>query len=290
MTVVTLTDCPPRLRGDLSKWLLEINTGVYVGQLNRRVRDELWARICDNLPRGRATMVYSANNEQRMKFRVHNTVWQPVDFEGLTLMLRPSETDPDLAPKLAQSKAAAGQIRRHMGAAQSKRAQRAGYVVIDIETTGLDPEKHEILELGALRIVDHKISETFSTLIRPRGAIPDEITAFTGITREMAERSGIDRARALERFWAFVGQGPLIGHNLRFDLAFLKKESAASGIPVPSVSCEDTLTLARRKIQDIANHQLKTLAAYFGLASGPKHRAAADCTTAFQIYEKLNEI
>lgn len=56
MIVVTLTDCPPRLRGDLSKWLLEINTGVYVGQLNKRVREELWKRICDNLPRGRATM------------------------------------------------------------------------------------------------------------------------------------------------------------------------------------------------------------------------------------------
>ena len=73
MIVVTLTDCPPRLRGDLSKWLLEINTGVYVGQLNKRVREELWKRICDNLPRGRATMVYSANNEQGMEFRVHNT-------------------------------------------------------------------------------------------------------------------------------------------------------------------------------------------------------------------------
>ena len=55
MIVVTLTDCPPRLRGDLSKWLLEISTGVYVGQLSKRVREELWKRICDNLPRGRAT-------------------------------------------------------------------------------------------------------------------------------------------------------------------------------------------------------------------------------------------
>ena len=62
MIVVTVTDCPPRLRGDLSKWLLEINTGVYVGQLNPRVREELWKRICKYLPRGRATMVYSSNN------------------------------------------------------------------------------------------------------------------------------------------------------------------------------------------------------------------------------------
>lgn len=84
MIVVTVTDCPPRLRGDLSKWLLEINTSVYVGQLNPRVREELWKRICKHLPRGRATMVYSANNEQRMSFHVHNTTWQPADFSPHT--------------------------------------------------------------------------------------------------------------------------------------------------------------------------------------------------------------
>ena len=81
MIVVALTNCPPRLCGDLTKWLQEINYGVYVGQLNQRVREELWKRICDNLSKGQATMVYSANNEQRMEFRVHNTMWQPVDLE-----------------------------------------------------------------------------------------------------------------------------------------------------------------------------------------------------------------
>ena len=60
----------------------QINTGVYVGQLNPRVREELWKRICKHLPRGRATMVYSANNEQRMSFHVHNTTWQPADYEA----------------------------------------------------------------------------------------------------------------------------------------------------------------------------------------------------------------
>ena len=51
-----MTDCPPGLRGDVSKWLFEINTGVYVGSLSARVRDALWSRICENLSAGRATM------------------------------------------------------------------------------------------------------------------------------------------------------------------------------------------------------------------------------------------
>ncbi len=83
MIVVSLTNCPPRLRGDLTKWLMEINAGVYVGNVSARVRDELWDRICENVRDGRATMVFSAMNEQGMDFRVHNTTWIPIDYDGL---------------------------------------------------------------------------------------------------------------------------------------------------------------------------------------------------------------
>ena len=89
MIVITLSDCPPKVRGDLSKWLIEINTGVYVGQVSARVREELWKRICENLHAGRATMVFHTMGEQQMDFRVHNTTWEPVDFDGLKLMRRP---------------------------------------------------------------------------------------------------------------------------------------------------------------------------------------------------------
>lgn len=101
-----MTDCPPRLRGDLSKWLQEINTGVYVGNVNSRVRDAIWNRVCENLKTGRATMVFSTNNEQKMDFRVHNTLWTPVDFEGIQLIRRPlpnsAETEAPLKPGLAK--------------------------------------------------------------------------------------------------------------------------------------------------------------------------------------------
>ena len=60
MVVVSLTNCPPKLRGDLSKWLLEINTGVYVGQVSARVREALWKRICENVGSGQAAMVREA--------------------------------------------------------------------------------------------------------------------------------------------------------------------------------------------------------------------------------------
>ena len=89
MIVLCVTDCPPKLRGDLSKWLSEVNTGVYVGRLSARVREELWERVCDNIKNGQATMVYSTNNEQGYVFLTHNTTWVPIDYEGITLMRRP---------------------------------------------------------------------------------------------------------------------------------------------------------------------------------------------------------
>jgi CRISPR-associated protein Cas2 len=66
MIILTLTDCPPSLRGDLSKWLVEISTGVYVGRVSARVRESLWERVKEYAKTGRATLVYPAKNEQRM--------------------------------------------------------------------------------------------------------------------------------------------------------------------------------------------------------------------------------
>jgi len=90
MIVVTLSNCPNALRGDLTKWLLEITPGVYVGQVSSRVRDNLWDRICELIKDGKATMVYNTRNEQHLDFRVHGSDWEPIDFEGIKLVLRPS--------------------------------------------------------------------------------------------------------------------------------------------------------------------------------------------------------
>ena len=290
MIVVTLTDCPPRLRGDLTKWLQEINTGVYVGQLNSRVREKLRERICENLPRGRATMVYSANNEQRMEFRVHNTTWQPVDFEGLTLMRRPITTTSQEIPKNGASKAAVNQMTEKKRSMQAVKEKRAGYVVVDIETTGLDYARDEILELGAIRVVNHEVADSFSALIRIKSELPREISELTGITEEMISEEGTDLKSAVMQLWNFIGQSPVVGHNLRFDRAFLTKASEEVKIQIPRLSFWDTLTLARRNECEVSDYRLGTLAAYFEIEVQERHRALSDCMTTFQVYEKLNEI
>ncbi len=91
MVVLVLTAVPPGLRGFLTRWLMEISAGVYVGKVNRRVRELLWARTEKMVRTGRAIMVFSARNEQGLSFLVHGHHWEPVDIDGVTLMLRPHQ-------------------------------------------------------------------------------------------------------------------------------------------------------------------------------------------------------
>lgn len=89
MIVIVLSACPPGLRGHLTRWMLEVNPGVFVGHLPARVRDELWDRTMDLIGKGRALMVHTTDGEQRLSFRTHGHEWEPQDHDGILLMRRP---------------------------------------------------------------------------------------------------------------------------------------------------------------------------------------------------------
>lgn len=90
MMVLVVTACPSGLRGDITKWLLEISPGVFVGRPSARIRDLIWERCVALCKDGRAILVYNSDNEQGLAFRVHRHDWEPVDLEGVTLMRRPA--------------------------------------------------------------------------------------------------------------------------------------------------------------------------------------------------------
>jgi CRISPR-associated protein Cas2 len=116
MVVLVLSACPPGLRGYLTRWLLEISAGVFVGHVSKRVRELMWEKSVTMIGAGRAIMVCSARNEQRLDFRVHGHHWQPVDFDGISLMLRPSDhsaTGDPPTTKTGWSKAA--RVRKYAG-------------------------------------------------------------------------------------------------------------------------------------------------------------------------------
>lgn len=88
MIVLVLSACPAGLRGHLTRWLIEVAAGVFVGRASARVRELLWLRTIESSRRGRALMIYQDGSEQGMTFRTHGHHWQPTDFDGITLMMR----------------------------------------------------------------------------------------------------------------------------------------------------------------------------------------------------------
>lgn len=78
--MLVLTACPPGLRGHLTRWLLEVSPGVFVGAVPARVRDRMWARTVELCKDGRAIMIHSTNTEQRLAFKVHRHDWEPVNL------------------------------------------------------------------------------------------------------------------------------------------------------------------------------------------------------------------
>lgn len=271
MIVITLTNCPPALRGDLTKWLLEINTGVYVGQVSARVRDNLWQRVQDYIKHGSATMVFSKNNEQRLDFRVHNTIWEPIDFDGLKLMLRPS---PARIKKLSEvrmgfSKAAKIRKAKQMSGRQRRKPLPDTYAVIEIITTGQSPQVDELLEINALMVTKGEIQSSFC----------GKISTSTSSTEDNTRR---DIALVLPDFLTFVGDVPIVSYNQDFIYGFLRSACDHCGLPLFSNRCIDIVALARRLLDDIKNYRVETLLSHFNIET-----SASDCETTKRLYDKL---
>lgn len=103
------------------------------------------------------------------------------------------------------------------------------YVALDLEMTGLSPRKDAILEIGAVKVRDMEVTETYTAMVNPGFPVPEHVTELTGITTEMAQQ-GREIHTVLPEFLEFCGQSVILGHNIGFDFGFLQ-QNAANGIP-----------------------------------------------------------
>lgn len=155
------------------------------------------------------------------------------------------------------------------------------YIVLDIETTGFSYCDDDIIEVSAIRVRNNIILDEFSELICIDDELPDFIIELTGITDEMLK--GKDKVdNVLSRLIGFIGEDIIIGHNISFDLNFIKEKNKK---PLLNKYI-DTLGLSRRIIKDINNHKLDTLAAYYGIKRD-LHRSLKDCVVTYQVYNNL---
>jgi CRISPR-associated protein Cas2 len=290
MVVYALTNAPAKVRGDLSLWCQEIVPGIYVGEVSSRVRDELWNRICENIGKGRAVMVYSTDTEQGYDFRLRNATWMLYDMEGVHLLLHPSDNS-NLANEKPASKSFASI--KNMAKAARKKKQLKGvpdrYVVLDIETTGLNPQVSDIEEIGAIKI-DGNERKDFHCFIKTEKSIPADIQKINHITKEELMKEGVDPKDAFLKLKAFIMDDVIVGHNItNYDLPFVNAKCGQLGIEPFRNKTIDTLHLARLRIEDIDNYTLRSLAEYYKIDVEESHRAMADCETTLQLFLKLNE-
>ena len=287
MVVITVSNCPIKLRGDLTKWLFEIDTGVFVGNLNARVRDNVWERVCSNIGNGRATMAFSANNEQKLDFKIHNTEWEPIDYDGIKLVLR-KLPDSKASARPEKSKAEQQHINRLAQRKKVPQRNNMNYVVIDIETTGLGSA--DIIEFGAIRIKEGTIADKFSVLVRRDEAIPKEIVELTGITDEMLKEQGVEAREAIEAFQEFCGESEIVGYNVSFDMDLIQAELMKNGLPPMINRTIDVLRMARHGVKGVTRYRLEEVAKYFQIEYEKLHRALYDCILTYEVYERLKGI
>lgn len=156
-------------------------------------------------------------------------------------------------------------------------------VALDIETTGLDPEKDAIIEIGAVRFNGRRIEGEWNTLIHPGRRIPAFITQLTGITDQMVLQAPPLQA-VLADLVHFVGDAPILGHNVRFDLSFLRRQrifKENEGL--------DTYELAAVLLPNAGRYNLGALAQALGVPLPATHRALDDARAARGIYLRLYE-
>jgi predicted DnaQ family exonuclease/DinG family helicase len=155
------------------------------------------------------------------------------------------------------------------------------YVALDIETTGLDADRDAVTEIGVVKFRDGEVISTWSSLVNPRRHIPYKIQRLTGITPEKV-KDAPTISQVLSRLADFVGEAPIVGHNVQFDLGFLRQQRLFirnQGI--------DTFELASILIPEAPRYSLTVLAETLGIDVSQAHRALSDAVVTKDLFLSL---
>lgn len=157
------------------------------------------------------------------------------------------------------------------------------YIILDLQTTGLNSSTDEITEIGALKFDNNKLIDTFQTLVKPSSYIPENIIEINGITNKELENAKTIEF-ILPKFIDFIEDYTLIAHNNSFDLTFLLRNLQKYNIPCIKNKTIDTLSLSRKYLPYLENYQLETLKEFFKIDNN-SHRAIHNCEATNKVYQ-----
>ncbi|WP_209774705.1 type I-E CRISPR-associated endoribonuclease Cas2e [uncultured Anaerococcus sp.] len=287
LTVITLKNSPPSLRGDLTKWMQEISTGVYVGNFNTKIREELRDRVVESVGSGEATMTYAYRNEIGYKFETHNSNKISIDFDGIPLVFTPNNPKENKKEnKLGFSKTAKMRKAKKYSRLKSQEKTKA-YVIIDLETTGLDPINDRIIEIGAIRI--GKEIKEYSTIMGQEMKIPEKIRDLTGISEEDIKK-GKDEKRAINELLHFIGEDTLVGYNINFDIKFINEALKRQEKPKVKNMTYDVMKYVKNDKLFLKNYKLETVVKEYGINEKVPHRALEDARITQKLIGKLEKL
>ncbi|MFA9424052.1 MAG: PolC-type DNA polymerase III, partial [Sedimentibacter sp.] len=160
------------------------------------------------------------------------------------------------------------------------------FVVFDLETTGLNPKNDEIIEIGAVKISNRKVVDSFSTFVHVNRNLPAKIIELTSITDDMLQGQP-EITQALPDFMKFSQGSVLVAHNASFDVTFIKEKARVYLNTNYDPSSIDTLELSKALMKDVKNHKLNTLTKKLGIKLENHHRAVDDASATAQLFISL---
>ncbi|MBP3427290.1 MAG: PolC-type DNA polymerase III [Clostridia bacterium] len=158
-------------------------------------------------------------------------------------------------------------------------------VVVDFETTGLNPRKNRIMEIGAVRIRNGQIVEEYSRFVNPQEPIPEEVVKLTGITDAMVADAGTAQTE-IPKLLEFIGDAAFAAHNAKFDSSFLREECARLGLEFKAPII-DTLEFSRRMYPSLKSHRLGAVCKSLGISLKNAHRAVHDARATAQMLNRM---
>ena len=163
----------------------------------------------------------------------------------------------------------------------------ASFVAFDLETTGFNPPGSRIIEIGAVKVVNWEVVETYQKLVNPGCLIPANITILTGIDDRMVF-SAFPIEMILPEFLDFVQDFPLAAHNIQFDMGFIRYDARRMGYTLAN-TLVDTVPLCRRCFPKLTNHKLGTVARHLNALGDAEHRGLQDAMVVARILQYANQ-
>lgn len=161
------------------------------------------------------------------------------------------------------------------------------YTALDLETTGLNPKRDKIIEIGAVKIREGRAVDSFRSFVNPWRKLEEGVCRLTGISDGMLkEAPGMEEV--LEPLIDFIGEDVLVGHRIIFDYSFIKKAAVNRSMAFEKKGI-DTLKLARKFLPELESRKLEFLCGYYGIEH-KAHRALEDARASSDLYRKLAEL